>query len=82
MLINNMLIEVIKVWQRPGPLSTLKFSCYSAASDSLRSFFAAMREGMRPANMVNTIEIPIRISAALIIVLHFHVSHFRNDGID
>ena len=60
-----MLIEVRKRWVKVWAfIHLLKFSCYSLRSDSTGSFFAAMREGMRPANIVNTIEIPMRISAA------------------
>ena len=42
----------------------LDYGFYSLRKDSTGSFFAAMREGMSPANIVNTIEIPMRISAA------------------
>ena len=60
-----MLIEVIKkVGKVLDFIHLLRFSYYSLRSDSTGSFFAAMREGMRPAKTVRTIEMTIRIRAA------------------
>ena len=60
-----MLIEAIKKADKVLDFIHLLKCCgYSLRSDSTGSFFAAMREGMRPAKTVRTIEMRIRIRAA------------------